>query len=125
MVYYISFFANAPTKGQSISKNNLSVVRSRMKLMSPKNLVFTALLPLFIFSLVFAGNASAQSKKKADAKKAVAKKADLKKKERAAKDARNDKAKANSRSKVTAKTDAKKDTKKDKIAAKDIGRAHV
>lgn len=86
-----------------------------MKLMSPKNLVFTALLPLFIFSLIFAGNASAQSKKKADNKKVAAKKADAKKKEKVAKDARKDKSKA----KTTAKRDLKKDSKKEKIAAKD------
>lgn len=95
-----------------------------MKLMSPKNLVFTALLPLFIFSLIFAGNASAQSRKKADTKKAIAKKADVKKKEKAAKDARKDKAKANAKSKVTAKKDAKKkDSNKDKVAAKEKSKA--
>ncbi len=80
-----------------------------MKLMFPKNSFVGALLTVFVFSLVFTGSLSAQSKKAAAAKKAVPK-AVAKKKETKAKDAKKDREKAKL---------AAKDNKRDKLSAKE------
>ncbi len=76
-----------------------------MKLMCPKYSVTSALLTLFVFSLVFTGSISAYSKKNAKPQKAVAKKSETR-----AKDAK----KARDSKKLTAK-----DKKKDKLSAKE------
>lgn len=94
-----------------------------MKLMFPKNLIVGALLPIFVFSLVLAGSATAQTKKGQPAKKAAAKKAETKKaankkNEKKAQDAKKNRAKASAKAKPAAK-----DSKKEKLTAKEKARA--
>jgi len=100
-----------------------------MRLMFPKNVVVSALLPLFILCLALAGGVSAQSKKGQPAKKAAAKKADnkkadnkkavAKKNEKQAKDARKDRGKTAAKGK-----DKSKDAKREKpTAAKEKSKA--
>lgn len=82
-----------------------------MKLMCPKYSVTSALLALFVLSLVFTGSISAQSKKGSSTKKAVAKKA-----ESHTKDAK----KSHDRAKSTAK-----DKKKEKLTARERAKSEA
>ncbi len=82
-----------------------------MKLMCTKYSVASALLALFVFSLVFTGSISAQTKKTAHAKKAVAKKAATR-----TKDAKKGRDKANL---------ADSNKKKDRLTAKERAKAEA
>ncbi len=86
-----------------------------MKLMSPKNLFVSSLLPLFIISLLFAADISAQSKKNKPPEKAAAKKAETKKAS-ASKDAKKKPAEQ-------AAKNSKKDSKDEKLSSKEQAKA--
>src|SRR2546423_12422083 len=85
-----------------------------MKLMFPKNPFASALLTLFVLSLMLAGSLSAQSRRNAHNKKNIPSKAVAKKTEKRGKDARNERASTKLTKKQQAKADAqaKRDPKR-------------